>query len=100
MAEGTAIKLGGQVFTLSAVPVVGIKAIGLDNLKLIGMGISDQSIDALIGAVYYGLKRNHADMTREFVEMNIDALNMEEIVSAFAAVNRPKTAQEGAPGEA
>jgi len=99
MVEGKTIVLGGQAFTLSAVPAVGLKKIG-PNLQLIGSDFSEASIDALVDAIYYGVKRNHPDVTRDFVEMNIDVTNIGEVVDVFAEVNTVKRRTEGAPGEA
>lgn len=98
MANSKEITLNGKTFTLLPVPLAGLKKIG-PNLDKIGKETSAEAIDSLIDAIYYGVKRSHPDVTREFFEMNIDSLNVRQLTADFAEVNTPPK-QEDAPGEA
>jgi hypothetical protein len=99
MASGKKITVGGQEFTLSAVPAIGLKKIG-PRMQLIGSTASEEAIDALVDAIYYGVKRNHPEAERDHFEWNIDVTNVQELVEAFAEVNTVAPRAEGAPGEA
>lgn len=88
MANIKEIEINGQKFTLLPVPLAGLKIIGA-NINLIGKKHTAEAIDALTDAIYYGVKRTHPDVTREFFEMNIDTLNITALVEAFAEVNTP-----------
>jgi hypothetical protein len=98
--ESKAIKLGGRDFTLLPVPAIGHKAIR-ENFAKIGSQ-SIEGIDALIDAVYYGVKRGileDATFTRDFVAWNIDVTNGHELIQAVVELNRAAR-KEGKPGEA
>lgn len=100
MSQGEKITLGEREFTLLPCPAVGLKAIGR-NFREIGTN-SEAGIDALIDCIYYGIKRaapNDADITRDFVEWNLDATNMEPLSIVVAQVNKAANKDE-AQGEA
>ena len=90
------INIGGKNFELSPVPLVGLAKLG-NRIGLIGQEFTDDSAQALIDGVYYGIKRNHPEVEREFLEWNIDASNLKEILSAFIEVNKSTEATK--PGE-
>lgn len=94
------ITLGSNEYTLLPCPAIGLKAIGR-NFSQIGTN-SEAGIDALVDGLYFGVKRGipgDKEFTREFVEWNVDATNLDELVSAFADVN--SAARRGTdPGEA
>lgn len=100
MSQGEKITLGEREFTLLPCPAVGLKAIGR-NFGQIG-NLSDAGIDAITDCIYYGIKRTAPDdatITREFVEWNIDATNLEALAEAAARVNGA-TKKEADQGEA
>lgn len=86
------ITLGGEKFTLSAVPLIGLAKLG-EKITLIGKDFSEDSVEALIDGVYFGVKRNHPEVERSFFEWNIDTSNLKEVLSAFVEVNQ----SEGEP---
>jgi len=90
------VTLGGVEYTLSALPLIGLSAIG-KNLDLIGDNNSADGVQALIDGIWYGIKRNHPDVPREIVEWNIDTHNYKDILEAFTLVN--KTKDRGASGK-
>lgn len=91
------VTLGGKEFTLSPVPAVGLKHIG-PKIKLIGASDSEDAIDALVDGLYFGIKRNHKDVDREFVEWNLDVTNMRDLIEKFVEVNTAGVAPQS--GEA
>lgn len=101
MIDGKQITLAGEKYTLAPVPLSGLAAVG-EKLALIGTEISAEAAGALVECVWRGLRRNHPEVTREFVDENIDTRNSAEIIAAFVSVNGfvPKDAGEGAAGEA
>lgn len=100
MSEGRKITLGGREFNLLPCPAIGLKTIGRNFTELGSM--SETGIDVLTDAIYYGIKREARDdatITREFVEWNIDATNVQALTEAVVAVNQ--AVEKGAtPGEA
>lgn len=101
MANSKKIALGGKEFTLLPCPAIGLREVGKD-LALIGSA-SESGINALVTAIYYGVKRgipNDQEFTREFVEWNIDVTNLNEMAEAFAEINRVNQPQEASSGEA
>ena len=95
------ITLGGKDYTLLPCPAIGLKEIGR-NFGQIGSG-SESGIDALTAGIYFGVKRGiptDKDFTREFVEWNVDATNIEFLTNAFAEVNNAVAAGSVGVGEA
>lgn len=81
------IKIGGKDFQLSPVPLVGLAKLG-SRIELIGQEFTDESAQALIDGIYFGIKRNHPEVEREFFEWNIDTSNLKEVLTAFVEVNK------------
>ena len=95
------IHLGGKEFTLLPCPAIGLKEIGR-NFSQIGTG-SEAGVDALTNGIYFGVKRGiptDKEFTREFVEWNVDATNIEELTNAFAEVNNATPSGGSPQGEA
>ena len=87
------ITLGKKEFELSPIPLKGLVALE-GRLHLIGKDFSQDSADALVDGIYYGLKRNHPEIDRELVELNIDATNLNQVLTAFVQVNNFAKAAE------
>ena len=81
------VTLGGVEYTLSALPLIGLSAIG-KNLDLIGDNNSADGVQALIDGIWFGIKRNHPDVPTH---------NYKDILEAFTLVN--KTKDRGASGK-
>lgn len=98
MIDGKTITLGGQTLTLAPTPFVRMVALQ-SQLATLANGMSEAGAQALIDGLWHGLRRNHPDLSREFVEDNLDATNMPAISAAFAEVNQLGKTEESAPGE-
>lgn len=62
---------------------------------------SEEGVDALIEAVFWGAKRAGSAITLDWLKMNVDAHNILEVQGVFIALNVPKgAASEPAAGEA
>lgn len=96
------ITLAGQSFQISALPIIGLKVVGprLHFIESIGTGDwSPEAVDALVDGVWYGVKRNHPEVTREFIENNIDIHNMKAVLDAFAEVNTAPKSRGASSGK-
>lgn len=98
MIDGKTITLGGQTYTLAPTPFVRMVALQ-SRLATLSSGMSEEGAQALIDGLWHGLRRNHPELERQFVEDNLDATNMTVISNAFAEVNQLGQSGEGAPGE-
>lgn len=87
IVDGEEITLGGATFTLPPLPLARLKHLGV---LLTGGDPSDPEsgyTDALTDAVYYSLRRNYPDISRELVEDNIDLVNFQDVLQKFMKVN-------------
>lgn len=98
MVEGKEIKLGGKEFVLPPIPLSGLAKLG-DRLQQIGTGMSEEAISSLVDGIFYALRRNYPDMSRDFVADNIDLMNANDVLNAFVEVNGFKRAEVTGSGE-
>lgn len=86
MVEGKEITLSGKVYTLPPIPLIGMAKLG-PRFSSIGKDFSEDSVGALADAIFFSLKRNYPEISRDLVEQNIDLTNLTEITTAFVEVN-------------
>jgi len=81
----TTLTIAGKEFTLSPVPLAGMEKLmqALDGEPSVA-----DTFKVLIDSVYFGVKRNHPEVEREFFEWNIDATNVAHILKAVSEVNK------------
>jgi len=96
---GATLRLGGRELTLAPTPLGCMDVAGI-----VMQGVKDGNwadyTKALITVIHAGLRRNHPDITPEFVGDNIDFANYKEVLDAFMLANK-FTKTEGQPsGEA
>lgn len=95
------ITIEGIALKIAPTPVIHMGAVELHFVD--GTTASSDGIKAIIGAAFYGIRRARKEceasgqITLDWLEENIDSVNLQPLVSAFMKVNFPGAG--AAPGE-
>jgi len=96
---GATLRLGAKDFTLAPTPLgcMDVAEIVMKGVKESGWAEYNKALQTVI---YAGLKRNHPDITPEFVADNIDFANYQDVLNAFMVANKFIKSEVQSSGEA
>ncbi len=97
---GVKVAIGGDNFI---VPPLNLKSLRLmqDRLANFKGGFDPASTEIVVDAAYAALLRNYPEISKDWLEENIDVANMQEIMeSVMDASGLKRKAQEASLGEA
>lgn len=90
--------LAGVTFKLAPTPVG--KLARMQKILLAHGPRSEEGVNAIIEAVFYGARRAGSEITEEWLQTNLDAHSSVKIFEAWRQLNGLVEVAEGAQGEA
>ncbi len=97
---GVKVKIGGEEFV---VPPLNLKSLRnmQDRLANFKGGFDPASTEIVIDAAHAALLRNYPEITKEWLEENLDVANMQDVMeSVMDSSGLKRKAQEASLGEA
>ena len=91
--SGKIITIGKEEYELPPLPLIKFKSVSV----FLGDGdllSSENKVDALIDGIFWSLRRNYPDISRDLIADGLDLVNYSLIVSAFVEVNELIPADE------
>ena len=90
MIPGIEIALGGQTFTVAPMNMKTLQIVTplLGSLRGIeGGGLTQENIQNIVTIIQLAINRNHPDVTFDFVNENMDLVNMGGLLEAAMKVS-------------
>ena len=82
--------------TIRVVPPLNLAALQMlqDRLANFTGGLDIESVNVVIDACYYSLRRNYPDITKEEIAEDVDVGNMQEIMEAIMDISGLKRKEQ------
>lgn len=85
LIEGVAIKIGTKEYIVPALNFKQIRALmpKIQNLSVIGATMDGAQMDDVFSVIQAAVSRNYPEISKDFLEDNIDMNNIKPIVNAI-----------------